>query len=288
MTFSILGIDPDSGEMGIGVQSKFPGVGGIVAHARAGAGVVATQAFADPGHGARGLELLARGASAAETLAILLRGDASRDRRQIAVLDRAGAHAAHTGDAVLGWDGWSGAAGGRLCVAHGNGLAGPEVAARMATAFGAGAGDVALRLIAALEAGQAAGGELRGQQSAAVLVVKEGGGYGGSGGRHVDISVYDHPAPIAELRRCYGLHRLSYFPSDPDEVIEIGPDLARELKAILIRRGFLDGDPGGPWDAAAIAAMERLMGTDNYDNRIRDDARIDTEVLADIRARHPA
>lgn len=286
MTFSILGLDPASGEMGIAVQSKFPGVGSIIAHARAGAGVVATQAFADPDHGMRGLELMALGASAAEALAILLRGDAARDRRQVALLDPAGTHAAHTGAAVLGWDGWSGAHEGRACIAHGNGLAGAAVVARMVAGFESGAGDVALRLIRALEEGQAAGGEIRGQQSAAVLVVKEGGGYGGSGGRHVDISVYDHPTPIAELRRCYDLHRLSYFPSDLDRVIDITPTLARELKGILIARGFLKGEPDGEWDAAAIAAMERLMGTDNYDNRIREDARIDTEVLEDIRRRH--
>lgn len=286
MTYSILGHDPDTGEVGIAVQSKFPGVGSIIAHGRAGVGVVATQAFANPDHGPDALDLMALGASPDQTLEILLSGDGNRDERQIALMAADGTVASHTGAAVLGWAGHAGAARGRFCVAHGNSLSGEAVPRAMADAFDASGGEIAARLIGALDAGQAAGGELRGQQSAAVLVVKKGGGYGGRSGRHVDINVYDHATPIDELRRCYALHRLSYFPSDPKNLVEIDDALRDELRAVLRRGGYLEGDRSGSWDETDIAAMARFMGTENYDNRIRDDALIDLEVLADIRAKH--
>lgn len=288
MTFSILGLDAERAELGLAVQSKFPGVGSIIAHGRAGVGVIATQAFANPDHGETGLDLLALGATPADVIEILTRRDGNKAQRQIAVLDPAGRQAQHTGAEVLDWDGWAGMAAGTHCLAHGNSLTGEAVVRRMVEVFETQDGDLATRLMAALAAGQAAGGELRGQQSAALLVVKEGGGYGGRSGRHVEISIYDHAQPIAELQRCYALHRLSYFPSDPDKLVPIDKDMARELKALLARQGYLKikGEPTGTWDQKAIAAMQRFMGVENYDNRIRDDARIDLEVLDDIRARH--
>lgn len=289
MTYSILGLDSDRDELGLAVQSKFPGVGSIIAHGRAGVGVIATQAFANPDHGEQGLDLLALGAAPADVIAILTRRDDNQAHRQIAVLDAEGRQADFTGAEVLDWDGWAGARRGAACLAHGNSLTGEAVVDAMVETFGSTEGDLATRLIAALGAGQAAGGELRGQQSAALLVVKPGGGYGGRSGRHVDISIYDHPQPIAELARCYGLHRLSYFPSEPDKLVPIDTDIARELKALLARQGYLKkakGKPTGTWDQAAIAALQRFMGVENYDNRIRADALIDLEVLADIRARY--
>lgn len=283
MTFSILGHDPQSEETGIAVQSKFPGVGSIAIHGRVDAGVISTQAFANPDHGPHGLDLLTLDASPEQVLGILLRNDTNANERQLAVMDRNGVYCAHTGHAVLGWDGWAGFHGGTHCLAHGNSLTNAAVVEHMVSAFEMTSGDLATRLIEGLRAGQAAGGEIRGQQSTAILVLKEGGGYGGRNGRHVDISVYDHKAPIDELARCYSLHQLSYFPSDPANLIEINAELANELRAILMATGFLKTSDAGPWNKADIAAMERFMGTENYDNRIRNDALIDTEVLADIR-----
>ncbi|MCB1907081.1 MAG: DUF1028 domain-containing protein [Rhodocyclaceae bacterium] len=286
MTYSIIGRDPQRGELGIAVQSKFPGVGSIVAHASAGAGAITTQAFANPDHGHHGLELLERGASAEETLAILLRNDPQRDQRQLAVMTHQGAAGAHTGAEVQRWDGWSGSAVGGDAVASGNTLAGESVVTAMVDAFESASGEIARRLLQALAAGRDAGGELRGQQSAALLVVKPGGGYGGRDGRHVDVSVYDHPEPIEELARCYELHRLSYFPSNDADLAPIDAAIAAELKAILAAAGFRSLPPGALWDEACITAMARFMGVENYDNRIRDDALIDLEVLADLRRRH--
>ena len=285
MTFSILGADPQTGEIGVAVQSKFPGVGSITAHARAGAGAMATQAFANPEHGPQGLELLALGAAPQEAIEILLRGDESRPERQIAVMRPDGQAAGASGEAVMGWKGFAGMDQGWLCFAIGNSLAHEGVTAAMVAGFENAAGDLSDRLAAALSAGQAAGGELRGQQSARLLVAKEGGGYGGVGAAHVDISVYDHATPIAELERCLALHRLSYFPSRDEDLIEIDSVLAEELRALLVAERFLEKPSPEGWGAAEIAALARFMGHENYDNRIRDDALIDTEVLADIRAK---
>lgn len=285
MTYSIIGRDPDSGEIGAAVQSKFPGVGGIVLHGAAEAGCLTTQAFSNPAHGATGLGLMARGATPEETLTILLRGDPDRAQRQVAALTLTGAPAAFTGDTVASWDGHAGSRIGRDCIASGNALASEAVPERMVATFDTTAGDLTSRLIAALRAGRDAGGELRGQQSAAVIVVKPDGGYGGAGGRHVDISVYDHAAPIEELARCYALHRLSYFAGNPDDLIPITGALVGELRQVLTGAGHALAD-GPDWQPADIAALNRFMGMENYDNRLRDDALIDLEALADIRAKH--
>lgn len=286
MTYSIIGRDRDTGEIGAAVQSKFPGVGSIVLHGQAGVGGVTTQAFANPSHGERALELMALGASAEEALAILLRSDDAIGQRQLAILATSGSPAAYTGDEVRSWDGWSGDAKGTDCVASGNTLHGPMVVEAMAQAFEQTQGEIAARLIAALGGGRDAGGELRGQQSAAVLVVKPGGGYGGRTGRHVDISVYDHPQPIEELARCYRMHRLAYFRSDPAKLVAVDDAIARELKSIMRVARFRDLGETPNWGPTEIAAFGRFMGVENYDNRIRDDALVDLEVLGDLRQRY--
>nr|MDT0663361.1 DUF1028 domain-containing protein [Micromonospora sp. DSM 115978] len=286
MTYSIVARDADNGDLGIAVQSKFPNVGGLVPYARAEIGAVATQGFGNPRHGTTGLVLIEHGATPGEALDILLRGDPDRDRRQVAMVAATGETASYTGREVHTWGGWAGSAGGAGCVALGNGLANDRVPARMVEGFEARGGELAVRLIAALRAGEDAGGELRGQQSAALLVVRRDGGYGGLDDRLVTISIYDHDRPIDELARCYEMHRLSYFPSDPANLIKIDSDLARELKQLLVARGFYGGGVDGEWGVDAIEAMQRFMGWENYDNRIRDDGLIDSEVLADMRSRH--
>lgn len=282
MTYSIIGRDVKTGEIGAAVQSKFPGVGSIVLHGRAGVGCLTTQAFSNPRHGADGLALMERGATPEEAIRILLRGDGDQDQRQVAALKMDGEPGAFTGETVSSWEGAAGSRAGETCVAAGNALASDAVLEKMVEAFEQSDGELAMRLIAALRAGRDAGGELRGQQSAAVIVVKEDGGYGGAGSRHVDISIYDHREPIEELARCYRLHRLSYFPSNPDDLIPIEGDLIDELKGVLSSRGYPVTEASS-WEAGDIAALKRFMGMENYDNRLRDDALIDREVLDDIR-----
>jgi uncharacterized Ntn-hydrolase superfamily protein len=200
VTFSIVARDPGTGDLGGAVQSKFLSVGSLVLHGRAGAGMVATQAWANVSYGPRGLDLLAAGATAPQALEVLVGGDDQPGVRQAAVVDAAGRVAAHTGGDCPDWAGHH-TGDGFSC--QGNILVSAATVAAMAAAMRERA-DLELpeRLVAALEAGQAAGGDARGQQSAALLVVREGGGYGGRSDRHIDLRVDDHPTPIAELAGC--------------------------------------------------------------------------------------
>jgi uncharacterized Ntn-hydrolase superfamily protein len=197
-TFSIVARDPATGELGIAVASRFFAVGSVVPWARAGAGAVATQSFANTSFGPRGLDLLAGGASAKEALEILLRGDPEREKRQVGIVAADGSSATFTG---TGCNPWAGGRSGPNWAAQGNILAGEAVVAAMEASFLASKGPLAERLYAALAAGDARGGDARGRQSAAILVVKEGAGYGGFTDRAVDVRVDDHERPFAELRR---------------------------------------------------------------------------------------
>jgi uncharacterized Ntn-hydrolase superfamily protein len=286
VTYSILGWDATNGDLGVAVQSKFPGVGSLVPYGEAEVGAVATQAFANPRHGYAGLLLLKCGATPAQAVDVLLDDDANRDKRQFALVDRRGRVAAHTGADVHTWDGWAGSSEGRHCVALGNGLASSDVVHRMVTTLEGSRAPLAERLMAALQSGQEAGGDIRGQQSAALLVLRRDGGYGSLDDRHVVISVYDHARPIDELARCYALHRLSYFPSEPSQLVPIGPELALELEGLMAVCGFPGRPTDGTWDAAARRRWELFLGSENYDNRINDGEMLDLEVLADLRRRY--
>jgi len=203
-TFSIVAFDPKTGELGIAVQSRLPGVGAIVPFAKAGVGAVATQSFANTRFGPEGLKLLAAGQSPQATIDKLTKADPDRAARQLGIVDAQGRAASFTGDECLDW---AGSQTGENYTVQGNILAGPEVIAEMARAF-EGTDDVlALRLLAALDAGQAAGGDRRGMQSAALLVVRENWGYDGQSDRFRDLRVDDHKSPIEELRRIYHVHR---------------------------------------------------------------------------------
>ena len=203
-TFSIVAVDRKTGELGVAVQSKVPAVGAIVPFARAGVGAVATQAAANTRYGPAALKRLAAGEAPDAVVKALTGADPQAGRRQLAVINAKGRVASHTGDQCHAW------AGGRTgdgYAVQGNILAGQEVVDAMAKAFEESAGPLADRLIAALAAGQEAGGDKRGRQSAALLVVREGWGYAGLSDRFRDLRVDDHPTPIAELRRVLKMHR---------------------------------------------------------------------------------
>jgi uncharacterized Ntn-hydrolase superfamily protein len=199
-TFSIVGYDPATGDMGVAVQSRYFAVGAVVPWAEPGVGVVATQAAVNTGYGPQGLALLREGLSPDEVVARLLAQDTfpRLGGRQLAVMDARGRVAVHTG---LEASDWAGHVEGLNFSAQGNILAGPQVVEAMAEAFGSAEGELAERLMAALEAGQEAGGDRRGQQSAALLVIRGGGGRGYDNDYYVRLQVDDHPTPIAELRR---------------------------------------------------------------------------------------
>lgn len=279
MTFSIVARDPETGDLGGAVQSRFLGVGALVLHGRAGVGMVATQAWANVAYGPRGLALLEVGATARQALEVLVGADDQPGHRQAAIVDAAGRVAAHTGGDCPDWAGHH-TGDGFSC--QGNILVSGATVEAMAAAMRERTGlEFAERLVAALQAGQAAGGDARGQQSAALLVVREGGGYGGRSDRHVDLRVDDHPAPIAELGRLLALHR-RYFrrPSD-DELVELTEPLAAEVAGLLARRGAGPVDPG---DAAAVwAALEGWAGMENLEERLVRRAWIDPTTLAVLR-----
>jgi uncharacterized Ntn-hydrolase superfamily protein len=203
-TFSIVAYDPETGDLGVAVQSRFLGVGSVVPWAKAGVGAVATQAWANVLYGPEGLALLAGGKDAAAAVATLTGADADRDRRQVGIVDAKGRAAAHTGAGCLDW---AGHRTGEGFTVQGNILAGKPVVDAMADGFVAAKGELADRLVEALAAGQRAGGDKRGMQSAALLVTRKNGGYGGNNDRYIDLRVEDAKDPIAELKRLLDLYK---------------------------------------------------------------------------------
>jgi len=278
-TFSIVARDLATGDLGIAVQSKFLAVGAVVPWAAAGIGAVATQASANVTYGPRGLELLASGLPAADVVYSLTSEDPGRAERQVGIVDNAGRAATFTGEHCIPWAG--GIAGEGFCC-QGNILAGPEVIEQMAAAYRETSGTFAHRLLCALEAGQAAGGDSRGQQSAAILVVRHGGGYGGGNDRYIDLRVDDHPQPIAELRRLVMLHRV-YFDLDEADLVPLDAPLARHLADQLCQLGYLtDSVADLP---VILAGLERFASVENLEARVRTDGLIDTVLLEFLEAR---
>jgi uncharacterized Ntn-hydrolase superfamily protein len=279
VTFSIIARDPETGDLGGAVQSKFLGVGGVVLHGRAGVGMVAPQAWANVSYGPRGLALLEAGASARQALDVLLGTDDQPGQRQAAIVDAAGRVAAHTGGECPDWAGHHT---GDAVSCQGNILVSGATVEAMAATFGEGAGPpFPERLAAALDAGQAAGGDARGQQSAALLVVREGGGYGGGSDRLVDLRVDDHATPIAELGRLLALHRRYFQRPRDDELVELAGPLAAEVAGHLARRGAGPAEEG---DAAALwQALEGWAGLENLEERLVRPGWIDPVTLGVLR-----
>lgn len=206
-TFSVVGYDPLTGDLGVAVQSRFFGVGSVVPYAEAGVGAIATQAFGNTTYGPRGLALLKLGLSAGGVVNQLTTNDELRAQRQVGIVDAHGSVAAYTGQGALDW---AGHLMGDHYTVQGNILAGEGVVKAMADAYSKTDDGLAEKLLAALDAGQAAGGDRRGKQSAALLVVRAGGGYAGYNDRFVDLRVEDHPEPLVELRRLYNLWQKTF------------------------------------------------------------------------------
>jgi uncharacterized Ntn-hydrolase superfamily protein len=207
-TFSVVAYDPQSGDLGIGVQSKYFSVGPVVPWAEAGVGAIATQAFVNVSYGPRGLLLLKEGLPVEEVIERLTGDDEGKDRRQLGIVDARGNAASYTGPNCTYW------AGGRVgegYTVQGNILEGEGVVDSMVEAFESAPGELAERLMAALEAGEKAGGDARGRQSSSLLVVRYGAGRAGYGDRYIDLRVDDHKSPIVELRRLLNLHYSNGF-----------------------------------------------------------------------------
>jgi uncharacterized Ntn-hydrolase superfamily protein len=272
-TFSIVAFEPETKALGVAVQSRFLAVGAIVPWARAGVGAVATQAMANFNYGPRGLDLMSRGKTAEETLRALISSDDEREHRQLGVVDARGRVATFTGSECFEW---AGGVAGEHYAAQGNILVGRETVEAMAETFETTTGDLAGRLLAALDAGQTAGGDSRGKQSAALLVVKEGGGYGGNNDRLLDLRVDDHPEPIRELVRIRALHTLYFGETRPEDVVAVEGEIKEEVAASLERLGYLQGDVD---DEELLDALSAFIRTESFEEREQERGCLDTAVL---------
>jgi uncharacterized Ntn-hydrolase superfamily protein len=263
-TYSIVGCDLEARQWGVAVQSKFLAVGSVVPWAEAEVGAVATQAYANPSYGPNGLTLLREGLSASEVVERLTAADDGRDDRQLGVVDAQGGSASWTGP---GCNDWAGGRTGSCYAAQGNILVGEETVAALAETFEQSQDrPLAERLLEALAAAQAAGGDSRGQQSAALLVVERNGGYAGLSDVLVDVRVDDHDQPIEELRRIYELHQ-QLFGRTPERFwLPLEGELRDEVDERLGRLGF---DSLEAW-ASVENLEERVSGSDAIDPVVLD------------------
>ena len=273
MTYSIVACDLEAREWGVAVQSKFLAVGSAVPFAAAEVGAIATQALANVAYGPDGLTLLREGQSAGDVVAELTRADDGRDDRQLGIVDARGGSATFTGSACVGW---AGGLAGDCFAAQGNILVSESTVYALAETFLASAGaPLAGRLLASLAAAQEAGGDRRGQQSAALYVVREGGGYGGRSDRLIDLRVDEHPTPIAELERIHAMHRVLFGQTPRDEWIDVDEALRSEIAMLLAERGY---------EAATTAdAYTSWADTENFEERVDGFDRIDPVVLDELR-----
>ncbi|MEX0817328.1 MAG: DUF1028 domain-containing protein [Gaiellales bacterium] len=274
-TYSIAACNLERREWGIAVQSKFLAVGSVVPWAEAEVGAVATQALANVGYGPNGLELLKAGHAADEVVRRLTEADEGRDDRQLGVVDAQGRAATYTGSSCFDW---AGGVAGSGYAAQGNILVSEDTVTALARTFEETAGKpLTERLLDALAAGQAAGGDRRGQQSASLYVVRKGGGYGGTFDVVVDLRVDDHATPIAELARLYEQHDVLFGQTPAEEWLDVDDRLALELRERLDRLGHDDRDLG--------AAFFAWAGAENLEERVDGVERIDPVVLEELRKR---
>ncbi|MCF6138878.1 DUF1028 domain-containing protein [Pseudalkalibacillus berkeleyi] len=274
-TFSIVGYDPETEEIGIAVQSKFIGVGSVVPWAKAGVGAVATQSFANTSYGPKGLEHMASGKSAEETMRLLTEKDRERELRQVGIVDAKGNAATFTGSECYDW---AGGLTGKNFAAQGNILVNQDTVTQMGSTFETTDGTLAERLLTALNAGQQAGGDSRGKQSAALLIVKEKGGYGGFNDRAIDLRVDDHHEPIMELIRLHELHQLYFSRSKEQNVVKIDGEIFSELTFQLERLGFVERSDEHS-EEAVLDALRVLIHQENFEEREQKRGYIDLEIL---------
>jgi uncharacterized Ntn-hydrolase superfamily protein len=282
LTFSLVACDRDAAsgpEWGVVVASKFLAVGSVVPWARAGAGAVATQAFAEISFGPRGLDMLAEGKSAKDVLETLTSADPQASERQVGVVDSEGRPATFTGGNCFDWAG--GRTGESYCC-QGNILVGEQVVTEAAATFESASGYLASRLLEGLAAGDKAGGDRRGRQSAAVVVVRPGGGYGGGSDVAVDLRVDDHVDPVGELRRIYEIHTLLFPRPEELDFLDIDETLAEELRSHLGKAGY-EVPMGSGYDEALKRVLFEFVGTENLEERWTDEPRIERRVLEYLR-----
>jgi uncharacterized Ntn-hydrolase superfamily protein len=271
-TFSIAATDGQ--DWGIAVASKFLAVGSVVPAAVAGVGAIATQAMGNTAYKSDGLRHLREGLTAAEVVAALTAADPDRDHRQLGVVDKDGNGATYTGSACFDW------AGGRVgpgVACQGNILSGPEVVDAMMASFSSSQGALTSRLLAALAAGDEAGGDRRGRQSAAILVVRANAGYGGHDDRMVDLRVDDHPQPVAELNRLLRLWRLHFESPDQEQLVPLDQDVLERVRRALFQLGRTVPDASAD---ETLDALQAWAGMENLEERCGSRTLMDPLVMS--------
>jgi uncharacterized Ntn-hydrolase superfamily protein len=309
VTYSIVARDPETGDLGVAVQSKFLAVGATVPWARAGVGAIATQAFANVAYGPDGLALLADGHPADDVLQRLVAADDQREQRQVGVLDVSGRAVTYTGSDCLAW---AGGRTGENFAAQGNILADAAVVDGIADTFLAGGQPFPELLVACLAAAEAAGGDRRGSESASLLIVRDAGGFGGGNDRWVDLRVDQHDDPVGELGRVLAFQRLYYDHPEPADLVQLDEATATEIRSLLERIG---GGPGGRfgsvyrqmsgeppeddphpavgeprafpanWDDAWQLALTEWMDVENLEARLAAPGWVDPRVVEILRTR---
>ena len=306
MTFSIVARDSETGDLGVAVASKFLAVGSVVPHAIAGVGAIATQAAANVRYGPDGLALLGSGSSPDEAVRDMTQADEGRDHRQLGIVDAQGRSATYTGSGCINW------AGGRTAenvACQGNILTGADVVDALMDTFTAGGAAFPELLLRALKAADVAGGDRRGRESAALLVVRDGGGYGGGSDRWIDLRVDDHPTPVDELGRLLELNHLYLDRPAVGDLLPIDDKLAAEIQHRLEHAGYTPqtiakggglaevveslgltrtGEPRplpAGWDVSWSNALMEWMSVENLEERATAAGWIDPRVLAFLRER---
>jgi len=276
MTFSIVARDPETDAVGVAVQSKFVSVGSVVPFVSADAGAIATQSFANVAYGPDGLDLLREDHTAAEAVEALTEADDEAEQRQVGVVGQDGTVAAFTGEECFDV---AGDRQGDTYTVQGNILENEATLTAMADAYEETAGGLPERLIAALHAGNEAGGDKRGEQSAALYVAKPEGGYDGRNDRWIDVRVDDHDRPIDELERVFRLYDITLLArEEPEETVELEGETAQAVAQTLADLGFYDGTPAETFGEDEREALEAFRGMNNFENH-------DLPVLEDAIAR---
>ncbi|MHA1983311.1 MAG: DUF1028 domain-containing protein [Candidatus Hodarchaeales archaeon] len=276
MTFSIVGFDPNTGDLGVAVQSKFISVGAIVPWAKANIGAVATQAHVNTSYGPNGLELLTKGLSAKDVIEKLTLNDDMKSQRQVGVIDAKGVAEAYTGKDCLYW---AGHIIGNNFACQGNILINEDTVDSMALAFESSKGDLSEKLLSALSAADQEGrGDVRGKQSSSLLVVREKGGYGEYTDHLVNIRVDEHQNPIKELKRIFQIYDMIFLSrEDESNLFQIDGEISKNIRSTLLQLGYLRDDQidkSNSWSNTENAALELWFGVNNFENKWHSDSKI--------------
>ena len=282
-TFSIVARDPETGDFGVATASKFLAVGGVVPFAEAGVGAVATQSYANTSYGPRTLSALKQRIPLTFIHQAFAETDPEHAQRQYGLVDAVGNSLTFTGETCHPW---AGGRRGEGYAAQGNLLTGPEVVDALVETFLASQDAFPERLLAALAAGDDAGGDKRGRQSAALLVVRLEGGYGGFNDRYIDLRVDDHEDPVRDLRRLLSLQRLYFEHPSEANVLELDPAIAERLRRVLVASGHLGASAEG-WGDAEEGALRGLAGVENLEERMLKPGQVDRVVLEYLEGKYP-